>query len=540
MDTTLVALSIIPLHPFSRYGLAVAVNREEYCDNPTEAGLRAALAGAIEAGLERFRMETNDNPKLQDETRFSVVTAERLREGTIGGAKEGVYLYPHVIASDGSSKETFKNADALVDEIKAGGDLLRGGVELKRSLSPVTGEFNNGRTGDKQNPTGTLLEKACATIATLTSDKPAALVIRDATDLRYTSVIPDLPLAALSDFVVVFRYMVSSRGDFGMTATYNPADDAKKKAARTYKRPLICSGNYPNAPRNTEAFGAVGVLAAIGEWASVAKSENRKRALAVLESLTECPLYIVSYDGIKVALFSHHVVGLARSAKLRQIVDDLYFRSRFYKDAEAQLIDRSDNDYRLFFLMAARFLQSFDTPSLRDFLAFRTEYAPSLLPLWKAFFMDNNKIPEPVVDAARVLGQWINTAAYFAAKESHGDAPVEARILRRDKAKLLAEFESAVLSAKDPTDMLCRVSVRAGRLLERDAPPEAQAFYDATLTGGMQFLPQAQNMLVAYMRLQSVRTKKAEADPLEADTPRSSEDDNPAVSATELQSTSGK
>lgn len=92
--------------------------------------------------------------------------------------------------------------------------------------------------------------------------------------------------------------------------------------------------------------------------------------------------------------------------------------------------------------MAARFLQSFDAPSLRDFLAFRTEYAPSLLRLWKAYFMDNNKIPEPIVDAARVLGQWINSAAYFAAKESHGDAPVEARILRRDKAKLLAEFEA--------------------------------------------------------------------------------------------------
>jgi hypothetical protein len=520
METTIAALSATPLHPFPRYGLAVAVRRSEYQSNPTEAGLRAALAGAIENGLEQFRMETHDDPKLQDETKFVMITANRLREGVNKGAKEGVYLYPHVVASDGSSKETFKNADALIAELQTEGvNLFKCGVELKRSLSPVTGEFNNGRTGDKQNPTGTLLEKACATIATVTPDKPATLVIRDVTDLRYTSVIPDLPLLALVDFITVFRAMVSSRVDASMTATYNATDDAKKKAARTFKRPTLCGGNYPNSPRNTEAFGAVGVLAAIGEWAKVAKAEQRQKAFTVLVSLAGCPLYLVSYDGIKVAQFSHHVVGLAQAAKLRQVVDDLYIRTCFYnhvEDGRPRADSKEFNDYRLFFLMAARFLQSFDAPALRDFLAFRTEYALSLLPLWKAYFMDNNKIPEPIVDAARVLGQWINSAAYFAAKESHGEANVEARILRRDKAKLLTEFESAVLSAKDPTDMLCRVSVRAGRLLGRDAPPEAQAFYDATLQGGMAFLPQAQNMLVAYMRLQSVRTKKLETEPTDA------------------------
>ncbi len=60
------------------------------------------------------------------------------------------------------------------------------------------------------------------------------------------------------------------------------------------------------------------------------------------------------------------------------------------------------------------------------------------------------------------------------------------------------------MSADLPEDMLRRVSERAGRLLQSDAPAEAMAYFDATATGEIDF-KRAQHLLIAYLRLRTAK-----------------------------------
>jgi hypothetical protein len=88
------------------------------------------------------------------------------------------------------------------------------------------------------------------------------------------------------------------------------------------------------------------------------------------------------------------------------------------------------------------------------------------------------------------------------------------------------------MSAKTPADMLHRVSTRAGRLLQWDAPPEATNFYDATASAAIPF-ETAQQLLIAYMRLRSPITKAQEPDPYAVVTDGSGESDIDTAAATQ-------
>lgn len=126
--------------------------------------------------------------------------------------------------------------------------------------------------------------------------------------------------------------------------------------------------------------------------------------------------------------------------------------------------------------------------------------------------MQATKIPKDIVESARELGQWLNRTAYFVAdSDIKADAPDRKAKVQKEKAKILVEFESAAMSAKTPQDMLHRISTRAGRLLQQDAPAKATRYMDATASGEIE--PQdALHLLVAYLRLRSEKTDKLETD----------------------------
>ena len=111
------------------------------------------------------------------------------------------------------------------------------------------------------------------------------------------------------------------------------------------------------------------------------------------------------------------------------------------------------------------------------------------------------------------MGQHLNRAAYFVAdEETEKNKAERAKAVRKAKAKILVEFESAVRSAKSATDLLDRVLERVRRLSQRDAPAEAIIFMDATATGEIDFVD-AQHLLIAYMSLSSQSVKAQEPDP---------------------------
>jgi len=175
--TSLTALSNELLHPYSRYGLAVAAEQGRLPDNVTEATLREALIEAIETGLGEFRMRTWSDPAHDEVLVFEAVKQTELMENPglvqfLGLAARGIYLFPTPITTDGGASDTFGNALDMVRQLRAAVPLTAGAV-LGRSFAPTTGKTNNG-TASQSPPKGTLFEAACASIATVTPLKPAA------------------------------------------------------------------------------------------------------------------------------------------------------------------------------------------------------------------------------------------------------------------------------------------------------------------------------------------------------------------------------
>jgi hypothetical protein len=521
----------LPLtHPYSRYGLAVALYQQKLQpSNLDEAKLRAALADTIEASLSEFRMRTGDDPSVFRTLTFSPVPLSALRNDanlvqSSGLASKGIYIYPSVVTTDGTAKDTFKNAEAVIAALR-GDRKIDATQELSRSFAPTTAKINNG-SGSQTPPKGTLLEVACALVTTLTPLKPAAWPGQN------TVIIPDIALEEMLDFIELFEQMtINQRGDL-MTANLpppaapkNPAKSSKTKDVKPkseFRRPRLHSGNYPFALRDAGIFGAVGLLGAIGRWANSANVTPW--AARVLESLAGQPLYIVSYDKISQVRFGHHIVNLALNGRLSEIIDTLWRDVQLYADLDSPRINRQNPSYQLFYLQTSRFLQLFSVTAFRDFLAARAEYPTQFEPLLREFFTgDEMRIPIEVVNSAGVLGQWLNRTAYFVA-DSEIDAGASDRRakVQKTKAKILVEFESAAMSAKDPVDMLFRISTRAGRLLQSDMPAEAKSFMDAVASGDIS-QQQGVWLLVAYMRIRAPKRETGEVTPDETLAPISTD-----------------
>lgn len=521
-------------HPYSRYGLATALLQKQIQpDELNDEEIHEMLAQTLETGLNHFRLETSDDPSLTEILRYRHIPAEELKKRELiykSGLNDlGKYLAPTIITNESDKKRaqiilgTFNKSAEMIEMLRQGKPLDKKQA-LSRSIAPTTQKINNGKSSQVP-PEASLFESACTAIATTTPFKPAAKVFKS-----NITVIPDLPLDELRDFIELFENMMGSSLDgnlYEAKLKKLPAGQPDKKlikrkkknegeseakAKSEYKRPRIFNGNYPFAPRQA-AFGAAGLLAAIGRWGVEANqtpwAERVLTSIAGTEERPGRPLYIVSYDDISQAQFTHHIVGLASAGELSRIIDALTFETQVLSEIEGGR--RFDSPaYKLFYLMASRFLQLFTRAAFRDFLTTRAEYAPAVKPLFEVYFMQATKIPKDIVESARELGQWLNRTAYFVAdSEIKADAPERKAKVQKEKAKILVEFESAAMSAKTPLDMLHRISTRAGRLLQQDAPAKATRYMDATASGEIE--PQdALHLLVAYLRLRSEKTDKLE------------------------------
>ena len=488
---------------------------------------------------------TDDNPQTSEVLRFYPIKFAELERNSklvrdAGLAAQGKYIAPTIVTTDKEVKGTYDNATEMLELLRKSSSLEKP-HELSRSFAPTTAKINNGKSSQSP-PKGTLFEAACSIITTLTKIKPAAYTgkLAKPEEKRNTIVIPDLPLDELKDFAELFSKMMSSQLDGNLmeakltlkqkiTKTDAPAKAKKGKRAQTdkpkseYRRPRIFNGNYPFAPREA-AFGAVGLLAAIGKWAERAKevawAKRVLESIAGNEERAGRPMYVISYDEIAQVQFTHHVVNLSLSGKLSDMITAFIRDTRLYADTDGLRPNRYASEYKttyeLFNLMASRFLQLFNQPAFQDFLAIRAEYSPLVEPLFKEYFMEARKIDREIVESARALGQWLNRTAYNVARsEVEPGTPDADKKVRQGKAKILVEFESAAMSATSPQDMLYRISIRAGRLLQHDMPASATRYMDETMTGAKVAPKDALHLLVAYMRLRATSEKDQGAQPSE-------------------------
>ena len=416
-------------------------------------------------------------------------------------AKKYIYLSPNTIASEMKASNLY---NAICKTCSEENIDLHKAYKISQSEVPTSGEFNSfsdsGNIG-RGKPSATVLDQCLALITSTTAFKPCLQYKSGVgkVSTENTCLIPDLDISDLQNFIKLFKRIRIQKLDSSLMIGKVECETRTLKYKP--KRPNIFNGNFPNAPHSS-ALGSVALLGTIGEMTK--EKDVSELAKKVLESLKDCNFYAIKYGDASVFSFNHSIIRLAERGKLRRIVDSLYYVV-LYKEGR-----RSTNnafEYQKFDLFASRFLQMFNRPTFKDFLAFRAEYPYDIELMLNTYFCDMEKIDKEIVTSAKELGKWLNNVAYRSAQQEVGTSPGWDDLIKA-KAKVLVELESSIFSAKSGDALVAHTITRAGRLSGLDAPAAASLFMEEAASGELP-LEQAKNLLIAFSRLKS---KKEEAD----------------------------
>ena len=430
-------------------------------------------------------------------------------------AKKYIYLSPNTIASEMKASNLY---NAICKTCSEENIDLHKAYKISQSEVPTSGEFNSfsdsGNIG-RGKPSATVLDQCLALITSTTAFKPCLQYKSGVgkVSTENTCLIPDLDISDLQNFIKLFKRIRIQKLDSSLMIGKVECETRTLKYKP--KRPNIFNGNFPNAPHSS-ALGSVALLGTIGEMTK--EKDVSELAKKVLESLKDCNFYAIKYGDASVFSFNHSIIRLAERGKLRRIVDSLYYVV-LYKEGR-----RSTNnafEYQKFDLFASRFLQMFNRPTFKDFLAFRAEYPYDIELMLNTYFCDMEKIDKEIVTSAKELGKWLNNVAYRSAQQEVGTSPGWDDLIKA-KAKVLVELESSIFSAKSGDALVAHTITRAGRLSGLDAPAAASLFMEEAASGELP-LEQAKNLLIAFSRLKS---KTEEADKAYSNDNQSIENEN--------------
>ena len=480
-------------HVYLKYAIALLL--EEYGLQTEQDITFKEIKEELEKGLNAFSVKPIGDYCGQTKVSYGF-TKEK------NNAKKYIFLAPNTIASEMKASNLYNVVCKICSEENV--DLFAA-HDISQSEVPISGEFNrftdNG-TIQRGQSKATVFDQCLALITTTTVLKPCLQYKSGVGKISMdnTCLIPDLDISDLRDFIRLFkRIRIQKLDSLLMVGRVN----CEKGKTFKYipKRPNIFNGNFPNAPHSS-ALGSVALLGTIGEMTK--EKDVSELAKKVLESLKDCNFYAIKYGDASVFSFNHSIIRLAERGKLRRIVDSLYYVV-LYKEGR-----RSTNnafEYQKFDLFASRFLQIFNRPTFKDFLAFRAEYPYDIELLLNTYFCDMEKIDKEIVTSAKELGKWLNYVAYRSAQQEVGTSSGWDDLIKA-KAKILVELESSVFSAKSGDALIAYTITRAGRLSGFDAPTEASLFMEKAASGELP-LEQAKNLLIAFSRLKS---KKEETD----------------------------
>lgn len=492
------------LHPFSKYGLALVMLKENLDDVKSITSFM--LTRHLENGLSHFRMKTNNNPVTDDSINYHFINMETILDKKIkGNPNKGIFLCANIITNDLKAANAWTAAVGLINKLAESPNIFEKRESITMGINPIAGELNNGKK-TKTNSSESLLEAVCSAITNTTDLKPYLAYRKEGGKYVPTTIIPDLELEEMKTFIQFYDLMLNTIID--QNKLLQKKVYRKKGEKPKYTRPPIYNGNFPYAPASS-MFGVVGLLGAIGRWAKEANKivEGKK----VLESLKDTPIYIIQYGNAQSITINHYIIDLAKENKLSEIVFAIQLSEIYLPDEKNR--KAKDSKKQLFDLLSSRFLQSFNKPSFKDFLSVRAEYPNLLIELFNYFFMNQMNIKKEVVQSVRSLGLWLNYVAYkvgnneiesFKEQMKDSQEQKEKRKKERDekvnkiKQKVLIELESSVFGARRPSEIL-NVIVRAGRLSGMSAPAESDIFQEAVLTGDVE-MNDAKSMLMAFAR----------------------------------------
>lgn len=473
-------------HVYLKY--AIALLMEEHGLQTEQDITFKEIKEELEKGLNAFSVKPTGDYHGQAKVQYDF-TKEK------NDAKKYIFLAPNTIASEMKASNLYNAVYKTCSEENV--DLLKA-YKISQSEVPTSGEFNNfsdsGNIG-RGKPSATVFDQCLALITSTTALKPCLQYKSGAGKISMdnTCLLPDLDITDLQKFIKLFKRIRIQKLDSSLMVGKVKCE--KGKTLRYIpKRPNIFNGNFPNAPHSS-ALGSIALLGAIGEMTK--EKDVSGLANKVLESLKDCNFYAIKYGDASVFSFSHSIIRLAERGKLRRIVDSLYY-VELYKEGRRSTSNAFE--YQKFDLFASRFLQIFNRPAFKDFLAFRAEYPHDIELLLNTYFSDMEKIDKEIVTSAKKLGNWLNSVAYSSAKKEVGTSNWDNLI--KAKAKVLVELESSVFSAKSGDALIAYTITRAGRLSGFDAPTEASLFMEKAASGELP-LEQAKNLLIAFSRLKS-------------------------------------
>ena len=493
-------------HVYLKY--AIALLMEEYGLRTEQEITFKEIKEELEKGLNAFSVKPIGDYCGQTKVQYGF-TKEK------NDAKKFIFLAPNTITSEMKASNLYNAVCKTCSEENI--ELLKT-HDISQSEVPISGEFNrftdNG-TIQRGKSKATAFDQCLALITSTTALKPCLQYKSGARKISMdnTCLIPDLEISDLQNFIRLFKRIRIQKLDSSLMVGKVKCEKGKT-LKYIPKRPNIFNGNFPNAPHSS-ALGSIALLGAIGEMTK--EKDVSELANKVLESLKDCNFYAIKYGDASVFSFSHSIIRLAERGKLRRIVDSLYY-VELYKEGRRSTSNAFE--YQKFDLFASRFLQIFNRPAFKDFLAFRAEYPHDIELLLNTYFSDMEKIDKEIVTSAKKLGNWLNSVAYSSAKKEVGTSNWDNLI--KAKAKVLVELESSVFSAKSGDALIAYTITRAGRLSGFDAPAEASLFMEKAASGELP-LEQAKNLIIAFSRLKS---KKEEADKAYSNDNQSIENEN--------------
>lgn len=494
-------------HVYLKY--ATALLMEKYGLQTEQYITFKEIKEELEKGLNAFSVKPTGDYYGQTKVQYDF-TKEK------NDAKKYIFLAPNTIASEMKASNLYNAVYKICSEENV--DLLKA-YKISLSEVPTSGEFNNfsdsGNIG-RGKPSATVFDQCLALITSTTALKPCLQYKSGVGKISMdnTCLIPDLNITDLQNFIKLFKRIRIQKLDNSLMVG-NVKCEKGKTLKYIPKRPNIFNGNFPNAPHSS-ALGSIALLGAIGEMTK--EKDVSELAMKVLESLRDCNFYAIKYGDASVFSFSHLIIRLAERGKLRRIVDSLYY-VKLYK--EGRRTTSNAFEYQKFDLFASRFLQIFNRPAFKDFLAFRAEYPHDIELLLNTYFSDMEKIDKEIVTSAKELGKWLNYVAYRSAQKEVGTSSSWDDLIKA-KAKVLVELESSVFSAKSGDALIAFTITRAGRLSGFDAPSEASLFMEKAASGELP-LEQAKNLLIAFSRLKS---KIEETDKVTSNDNQSIENEN--------------
>ena len=480
-------------HVYLKY--AIALLMEEYGLQTEQEITFKEIKEELEKGLNTFSVKPIGDYCGQTKVQYGF-TKEK------NDAKKYIFLAPNTITSEMKASNLYNAVCETCSEENI--NLLRA-HDITQSEVPISGEFNrftDKGTFQRGKSKATVFDQCLALITSTTALKPCLQYKSGARRISMdnTCLIPDLEISDLQNFIRLFKRIRIQKLDNSLMVGKVKCDKGKT-LKYIPQRPNIFNGNFPNAPHSS-ALGSVALLGSIGEMTK--EKDVSELAKKVLESLKDCNFYAIKYGDASVFSFNHSIIRLAERGKLRRIVDSLYYIV-LYKEGR-----RSTNnafEYQKFDLFASRFLQMFNRPTFKDFLAFRAEYPYDIELMLNTYFCDMEKIDKEIVTSAKELGKWLNNVAYRSAQQEVATSPGWDDLIKA-KAKVLVELESSIFSAKSGDALVAHTITRAGRLSGLDAPAAASLFMEEAASGELP-LEQAKNLLIAFSRLKS---KKEEAD----------------------------